>query len=392
MEINSGTFRITEKPFVHLGTGMISQVGEICLEYGKKVLLVTGGRSYEHPGISGPLEASLEKAKIKWERYPVSGEPSPAIVDRAVATYRNKGIEVVLAVGGGSVMDAGKAMAAMFHEEKGIRHYLEGVGDRKPGGRRSPLIAVPTTAGTGSEATKNAVISEFGPDGFKKSLRHDNYIPDVALLDPKLTLGCSPEQTAASGMDAFTQLLEAYLSNKATAFTDSLALNGLTAVSVSLKKVMQEPDDLVARSGMSYAAFLSGICLAHAGLGLSHGFAQPLGSLYPIPHGVVCGTLMGVVNRATVKKLREGDASVSLTKYARVGELFSDRKNAGADYYIDHLLDTIDEWVEAFHIPDLSGYGIKEEDIPKILALTGLKNHPVELNEKEIETLLRERL
>jgi alcohol dehydrogenase class IV len=384
---------ITRIPGIVFGTGTAGQLGKLCKSYARKVFLVTGNRSYEQPGIRNIIEKSLKDEGLAWERYAISGEPSPAVIDMAVEQVKSRKAEMVLAVGGGSALDAGKAIAAMACEDGKIRNFLEGVGDRFPSGLRLPLIAVPTTAGTGSEATKNAVISEFGEKGFKKSLRHDKYIPDVALIDPMLSKMCSREQTTASGMDAFTQLLESYLSTVSNSLTDQLAYSGLSAISQSLERVFDEPSDIEARSQMAYAALISGITLADAGLGLVHGFAQPLGSLFPLPHGVVCGTLMGAVNKVTVERLRKGNnTELELKKYAETGKLFAPHNLKNDDEYVDYLLDTIERLTDKFKMPRLSDFGIKQADISRIIENTMPKNHPVRLEHHEMEKILLMRL
>lgn len=393
MEKLASKVGIVNIPGTVFGPGTASQLGKLCKRYARKVFLVTGNRSYTQPSTQHTIEKSLRDEDIIWERYIVSGEPSPEVIDLAAEQVKVSGAGLVLAVGGGSVLDAGKAIAAMACEDGSVRNFLEGVGDRAPSGRRLYLIAVPTTAGTGSEATKNAVISEFGEKGFKKSLRHDKYIPDIALIDPQLSMTCSREQTSASGMDAFTQLLESYLSPVSDYLTGGLAYSGLSAISQSLEKVFDDPDNIEARSQMSYAALLSGITLASVGLGLVHGFAQPLGSLFPLPHGIVCGTLMGAVNRVTVQKLRKEKNNLPvLKKYAKAGRLFTPRELKDDEAYIDCLLNTIDRYTDKFKMARLSEFGIKQGDIGRIAENTGLKNHPVQLERNEIEKILLMRL
>ncbi len=387
------TFSFARTPKIIFGEGSIASLGKNISGFGKHVLLISGGSSYDTTLIKSKIEKSLKDSDLTYFRYPVTSEPSPEIVDIAVSVFKSKKIDVVVAVGGGSVMDAGKAISAMLKEEGSVKDYLEGVGTKKPSGERLPLIAIPTTSGTGSEATMNAVISEFGPRGFKKSLRHDHYTPDKAIIDPELTLDCPPDITAAGGMDAFTQLMESYLSNKATAMTNALASSGLECIARSLIQAYNNGNDLRARTEMAYAALISGITLSNAGLGVIHGFAQPLGSLFPIPHGVVCGGLMGVVNHATVDKLRkEMPDSIILEKYARLGKIFVQTAGKNDAYYIDSLLAVMDDFVETMKIPRLGEYGVKEKDFESIINLTGMKNHPVVLDKGELTTILSKRL
>ncbi|MGD2035271.1 MAG: iron-containing alcohol dehydrogenase [Bacteroidales bacterium] len=389
--LNAFSFAATPK--IIFGEGSISSLGKHASGFGRSVLLVTGGSSYHDSSIKEKAEMALESEKLHFRTCPVSGEPSPETIDRAVDEFRTAGTDIVIAVGGGSVMDAGKAISAMMKEEGSVKDYLEGVGSRQPSGKKMPFIAVPTTAGTGSEATKNAVISEFGRSGFKKSLRHENYVPDLAIVDPALAIHCPPEVTAASGMDAFTQLMESCLSVNAGPVTDALSFSGLRCIAGSLTKAFYHGNDLRARSEMAYAALMSGITLSNAGLGVIHGFAQPLGSLFPIPHGVVCGGLMGVVNRITVGKLRESKPdSIFLNKYRQIAELFIDRTNKNEHELIDAFLDLIDRYIDEMNIPRLGQYGVSEADLQRIAKLTGMKNHPVSFAEEELYEIIRTRL
>ncbi|MFW5821147.1 MAG: iron-containing alcohol dehydrogenase, partial [Bacteroidota bacterium] len=256
-----------------------------------------------------------------------------------------------------------------------------------------PFIAMPTTSGTGSEATKNAVISEIGLNGFKKSLRHDNFVPDMAILDPELTLGCPPSITAASGMDCFTQLTEAFLSGKASVYTDAFAREGLKAIKTSLVKAVKNGDDLEARAGMSFAALNSGVCLANAGLGTVHGFASVIGGKFDIPHGLVCGTLMAPANRVTVRELRSEDPeNYALKKYAELGRLFLDSEGQTDDYYTDGFIDYLYRLTQDLQVPDLKDYGILEEDVREIAIKAGNKNNPFDLSEENRKEILAERV
>ncbi|HEX3006873.1 MAG TPA: iron-containing alcohol dehydrogenase, partial [Bacteroidales bacterium] len=242
-----------------------------------------------------------------------------------------------------------------------------------------------------SETTKNAVISRIGRDGFKKSLRHDNYIPNVAIVDPQLTVSCSKHVTASSGLDAFTQLLEAYVSPKSSAMIDALALDGLLNVVRSLKRAWESPDDIEARAGMSYAAMLSGIALANAGLGSVHGFASSVGGLFPVPHGVVCGTLMAECAAMNVKKLADTQ-NPAYFKYAQVGRLMTEKSNQTDPYYCDLLVDALYQLTNDMDIPRLSAFGVTQEHIAEIVAATGNKNNPVALSSDDMSLILENRI
>jgi alcohol dehydrogenase class IV len=281
-------FRFARVPLIIFHQGALSELPRIASGYGRKIILVTGNRSFISSASAGKMLDNLKKESIAFEIVPIAGEPSPEMIDEAVAKHRNFEANLVIAVGGGSVMDAGKAISAMLTVGGSVTDYLEDVGTLQHPGAKIPFIAVPTTSGTGSETTKNAVISRVGAGGFKKSLRHDNFVPEIAIVDPELTLGCPPEITAAAGMDCFTQLTEAFLSTKSNEYTDALAIQGLKAVKESLLKAYTV-GDIESRSGMSFAALTSGICLANAGLGTVHGFASSIGGTFTIPHGIICG-------------------------------------------------------------------------------------------------------
>jgi alcohol dehydrogenase class IV len=282
----------------------------------------------------------------------------------------------------------------MFTKEDSVFNYLEGVGRGKVhDGKRFPHIAVPTTAGTGSETTKNAVLSRRGENGFKKSLRHDNFIPDIALLDPELTLECPPDITAASGLDAFTQLLGSYMSPKSSPMTDALALQGLRLVTGSLVPVStDEPDNVKLRGMMLTGAMLSGITLASAGLGIVHGLASAIGGFFTIPHGVVCGTLVGEAVKTNILSLMESGESDFLVRYSRVGSMVSDCSSSDINGCCDALVITLEKWVRSLKIPGLGEYGIEEKDLDKIVNASSNKNNPVELSPGQIRRIVKNRL
>ena len=307
--------------------------------------------------------------------------------------FRENQIDAVIAIGGGSVIDAGKAIAAMLYKTESVVSFLEGIGNLNHPGTTLPFIAIPTTSGTGSECTKNAVISQVGIKGFKRSLRHDNFVPLVALIDPELTLSCPPVLTASCGMDCFTQLVESYLSVKSNSLTDSIALDGIRELETSLEKAWRMGQHLEARTSLSYASMLSGICLTNAGLGAVHGFASSIGGLFHIPHGMVCGTLMASANRVTVNHLRKSEPnSQVLKKYAKLGQLFSVNAKSDDNYYIDAFLDKLDQLTDILNLERLGKYNILQRDFQLIVEETDIKNHPVKLSEIELMEILQERL
>lgn len=383
-------FDFTTTPNIIFGIGKFAMLTKLINQYGKKALLITGKSSFENSEWKQKLYTELKNARINFKTVQIENEPSPTDIDQAVSTHRQWKPNIVVGIGGGSVIDAGKAISAMLKHELPIINYLEDVGTKKTNGNKVALIAVPTTSGTGSEATKNAVITISGKNGFKKSLRHNNYVPNIALIDPLLTLNCPSKITIASGMDAFTQLLESYLSINSNPITDALALDGIARIASNIKIVYAQGNNIEARTNMSYAALLSGITLANAGLGVVHGFAQPLGSLFNLPHGVVCGTLMGATNRITVKRIRENNNTKAIEKYHNAaiaaGFNFPEKKA------IDKFIDFIDELTNRFELPCLSQYGIRTSHFETIISNTGLKYHPEKLSHNDLYEILKMRL
>ena len=386
-------FSLKPLPRIELGADVIANLPDHINAYGSRVLLLTGSSSLERSGNGARLRALLKTAGVEVSVAAVNHEPTPALVDSIVTDHAEQRIEVVVAVGGGSVVDAGKAVSAMLPDGEPVTGYLEGVGTKKPTGRKIPFIAIPTTAGTGSEVTSNAVISQGGEHGFKKSLRHDSYIPDVALVDPGLMCSCPPHLTAACGMDTFTQLVEGYLSTKSSPLTGAIAWTGIKSVSRALLTAYENPDNLDGRSRMALASLCSGIVLMNAGLGVIHGLAPALGSIFAIPHGVVCGTLMASANDIILEKLeKEQPDSPALRKYSRLGKLFSPETDRSDDYYRKAFITCLYDLTARLAIPGLSHYGVGAADIDTIVSSAANKNNPTVLSAGEIRKLLERRL
>ena len=358
-----------------------------------KILLITGGRSLKSSGFLDDILRLFEGLEV--DLATCVGEPSCQMIDDVCNEFRSKGIEVVIAIGGGSVIDAGKAISAMLPHENSVFDHLEGVGKGiHHCGLKVPFIAVPTTSGTGSEATKNAVLSEVGPNGYKKSLRHDNFIPDYILVDGELLTSCPRHVSAACGMDALTQLLEPYLSPRATVVTDMVCLSGLEKVKDNLLRACGDgassPD---IRLGMAYASFWSGVALANAGLGIVHGLASPLGGFFPVPHGVVCGTLVASAAEMNLRALKERDPyGIAMDKIAKVGRLFSKETSKTDDYYRDAFVDVLKKWTEELGMPLLSDYGVSKEHFSKVLKKTKNRDNPIHLSPEEIQELISHRI
>lgn len=388
---NLNPFKFYRTPEIYYGPGQFDEIGKLARKFGKNTIIVTGHSSFEKSNNAEKLFAQLNESLINYSQVTVETEPSPEIINSAVDAFRDRPIELVIAVGGGSVIDAGKAISAMIKINNPVEDYIEGIGSFSHDGTKIPFIAVPTTAGTGSEATKNAVISNVGRNGFKRSLRHDNFVPDVAIVDPVLTLTSSPEISSASGMDALAQLIESYVSKDSSPLTDTLALNGLTAVKNSLIQVCTEnASDLDARGAMSYAALISGITISNSGVGVIHGMAGPIGGLFPIPHGIICGRLLAESIKITIKRLFEDKARnmAYLEKFANIGKILSGCNSLDILDCCNELIFTIEKWTKILNISNLGNFGISREDADTISKISSNKNNPVELTREDIKDIV----
>lgn len=404
------TFTIAALPKTQFGPGALAKLADeirACAPDAKRVLIVTGAKSFtQSPAWTG-VKTALVAAGLDFDTLAVPGEPSPELVDEAVQAHKDGSFDAVVGIGGGSALDAAKAIAGLLVPGNTVMDHLEGVGPELPYvGPAVPFIAVPTTAGTGSEATKNAVLSRHGPDGFKKSFRDDQLVARVAIVDPDLLAACPKGVVAANGMDAFTQLLESLTSIKSNPVTAALAWSGLerfargfwdmhlSAPDASGDGGDDTPRARDARADMAYASLMSGICLAQTGLGSVHGLAQPLGSLFPIPHGVVCGTLVGDATDINIRALVErAPESPALAVYARAGQMLAGGVTGNAA--LDALVRTLHDWTDRLGLARLSDYGVAEGDVARIVANargSSMQTNPVVLTDGEIAELVRRRL
>lgn len=388
-------FGIARIPKIIFGPGKAGEAAVSAARFGGRVLIITGNESHKKSDGWDGFIGQLKSFGSHFDIENISGEPSPELVDEICGRYRNAGIKCVVAWGGGAALDAGKAVSAMIPLERTVMDFLEGVGiGEEPPGWKIPFVAVPTTAGTGSEVTKNAVLSRTGADGFKKSLRHDNFVPDVAVVDPLLAMTCPREISAACALDAFTQLIESYVSDKASVFTDVLAVDGLRHAGRGLEALCSGRVSVAEMSSMSYAALLSGITLANAGLGVVHGMAGPAGGLFRIPHGVFCGTMIASATEATIRGVLQnaGDTHQSLVKYSRTASLFSNMDITSAMQGCVALIDRLNKWTEKLSMPRLRNFGLTQEGIEKIADASDSKYSPHKFEKSELLQLLKTRL
>ena len=391
-------FSIARLPRIRFGSGAFGQAAETAAGYGRRVLLVTGARSFQGSGKWQQLLTQLEALHLSFERVCIPGEPTPEDVDDTVKAFAGRGFDVVMGIGGGSAMDAAKAIAGLIDVKVSVMDFLEGVGPELAyEGPAVPFIAVPTTAGTGSEATKNAVLSKPGIDGFKKSFRDDKLIAEWAIVDPDLLSTCPQAVIAANGMDALTQLIESFVSIKANVFTDALGLSGLAAARDGLLKLYNsEGGDGQARERMAYASLISGINLAQTGLGSVHGLASPLGAFYPIPHGVVCGTLVAEATAINIEAMRGREpGNEALARYARVSEVLLHRHFASQDEALHELVELLRRWTGELKLQRLSRYGLNSSGIDHVVVHargSSMKTNPIVLTDDEISSILKDRM
>ena len=356
------------------GEGSISELARAVAANGSRPLVVTGAHARVE-AVAGP-------------RFPVDGEPSVETVRNGTALARAEGCDVVVAIGGGSVIDAGKAIAAILANGGDPLDYLEVIGRGQPLRKPSaPFLAVPTTAGTGSEVTRNAVLAS--PEHrVKASLRSAGMLPRVAVIDPELTLSLPRPITASTGLDALTQLIEPYVCNRANGMTDLFCADGMRRAAAALPLVWDHPGDRGARREMAWASLLGGLSLANAGLGAVHGFAAPIGGMFPAPHGAVCAAVLPHAMAINIEALRSRDPeSGALRRYDEVARLLTGDPHANAGSGAVHVA----ALCRKLEIPPLRTYGVTDSDIPllveKAAKASSMKANPIVLTGEELREI-----
>lgn len=359
-----------------LGEGTAATLPELVRSFGARALVVTGS-SMER---AAPLLSALSA-----EAFAVPGEPTVELVREGARRVQNTGCDVVIAVGGGSSIDAGKAIATLATNGGEPLEFLEVVGKgRTIAVPPLPFIAVPTTAGTGSEVTRNAVLGS--PEhGVKASLRSPLMLPRLAVVDPEMTYGLPPAVTASTGLDALTQLIEPYVSARANPLVDGICVEGMRRVAGALRRAFHDGADHQARRDMSLASLFGGLALANAGLGVVHGFASPLGGSWKAPHGALCAALLPHGMAANVAALRaRAPQHPALDRYAAIARILTGHEEADAEDGI--------EWVRALcaelNLPPLRAWGISQADLPgvveKAARASSMKANPLPLTEEEL--------
>lgn len=367
------------------GAGRRRESGTLTAEMGRRALVVTG----RNPQRAEPLLALLRGRGISTQSFSVTGEPEIATIEAGVALAKQDGCDCVLGFGGGSAIDAGKAIAAVMNNDGSVLDYLEIIGGGKPLTRPgAPFIAIPTTAGTGSEVTRNAVLASPG-HRVKVSLRSSLMLPKVALVDPELTYGLPPALTASTGLDALTQLIEPYVCSRANPMTDALCAEGIRRAARSLRRAFENGHDSAAREDMVVASLFGGLALANAGLGAVHGFAGPIGGMFPAPHGAICATLLSDVMQANLQALRQREPrSEKLRRFDEIGRLLTKNPTATAADGIAWVR----RLVKDLQIPRLGTYGVQREHVNVLVEnaskASSMKANPIVLTRAELSAIL----
>ncbi len=386
-------FEFLPTPKIIFGKSRFKEIDTTVKEFGTRLLIVASKSALER---TNEVKSFEDLSDIETKTYIIEEEPTIEVIDSGVESALDFKAEVILGLGGGSSIDASKAIAALTTNGGSAKDYMEVIG-KGAEITRSPLptIAIPTTAGTGSEVTKNAVIFAK-KNRFKASIRSPLMIPNIAIIDPILMTSVPSSVTATCGMDALTQLIESYTSRNAQAMTDTLALLGMKKCAKSLILAFEKGDSIEAREDMALAALLSGICLANAGLGAVHGFASPIGGLN-IPHGVICASLLALTIETNIKCLKQKNhRDLTLFKYSNVGRILSGKSNINTEEAHQNLIDFLKSITQKLKIPRLSEYGLKESDISDLVEkakrASSMRYNPFPLSDNNLTDIILQAL
>jgi alcohol dehydrogenase class IV len=367
------------------GPGTLKDIGVPAAKMGRHGFVLTG----RNPERAASLVKQLKKQGIALSLFSIPEEPTTDQAIAAVEQARRDGCDLVIGIGGGSVLDTGKVVAALLTNSGELMNYLEVIGGSQPLNRRSaPYIAIPTTSGTGAEVTRNAVL-DSPLHRIKVSMRSPFMLPRLALIDPELTYSMPPSITAATGLDAFTQLLEAFVSRQANTLTDCFCRQGLGRAARALKKVYQNGKDAPARENMCLASLFGGLALANAKLGAVHGFAGALGGMYNAPHGALCAALLPHVVATNISALHSrAPDTPALDRYDEVARIVTGDPDALADQGITW----VQELCLQLNIPTLAAYGLEKSDFPAVViksqSASSMKGNPITLTEEELLEIL----
>jgi alcohol dehydrogenase class IV len=382
------TFEFTTATRIIFGAGSLNNLATLAKPLGKKAFVIGGSSPMRLEKLIGLLESE----QLAYVTFSVTGEPTIETVLEGVSKAQSWACDMVISIGGGSVIDTGKAIAALLTNPGDPLDYLEVVGKGQPLLKQAaPFIAIPTTSGTGSEVTQNAVLS-VPEKQVKVSMRSPYMLPTIALVDPELTYDLPKEITAYTGMDAFTQCLEPFVSHAANPMTDGFCREGLKHAARALKVAYENPHEVHARADMSFASLMGGQALANAKLGAVHGFAGPLGGMIKAPHGALCARLLPFVVEANLKALEERDASSrALKRYQEIAQ-----RILGASAKSNDLVTWLNQLSQDLQIPALSHWGLSEahisEAVRKAKNASSMKGNPVVLTDEELSDVLRRAL
>jgi len=366
------------------GEGRVADVPKIVSGMGSRALIVEGRSGRAESLVRQLGEAGLATATIR-----VASEPTISLVEAGVARARSEQCDLVVALGGGSVIDTGKAISALLTNDAPVRDYLEVIGKARPlANRAAPFIAIPTTAGTGAEVTRNAVLMAE-EEQVKVSLRSPLMLPAVALIDPELTYSLPPSVTASTGLDALTQCIEPFVSPNANPLSDAVAREGIRRAGMALRRAFHDGADREGRRDMAVASLCGGLALANAKLGAVHGFASPLCGMFPVPHGGVCARLLPAVTEINIRALRaRAPNAPALARYDEVARIVTGDVTARAEDAADWLRELVAELA----VPGLSSYGVTDEDIPRVVAAarqaSSMQGNPIVLTDAELHQAL----